>query len=215
MVNSAIALTTLETVKEELNINDTSKDNLLSRHINQASQFIIDQLDRDIVKTVYTNEGYTGTDTPKLTLRQYPIVSIEKIIENDVELIENKDYKLTRQGKKQGMVHRLYFNWIKYNRTFGQLSKTFQNAADLTITVDYTAGYVTPQQAIDDEAESRDLPYDIESLAIKLVAVAYSKYCTGTQGQSNYKAGSRTISWDSVINEHDMRIIDKHKRKWY
>jgi len=214
MINAKIALTILATVKDELNISVSDFDNRLERYINQASQHILNLLDRQIVKTIYENDLYSGTDTESLMLREYPIRSIEKIEVNETELVIDEGYKITLEGKRNGSLYRIGMNWIKANRTFGLLTSTFENASNLTIKVDYIAGYVTPQQVLDGETETRDLPEDLEALAIELVAIKFNKQCLGMQGQENYSAGKRKITWGKVINEDWQNIINIHKRKW-
>lgn len=69
------ALTTLADVKETLDIasSDTSKDNLIIRKINQATEMIENYTGRRFKLTSYTNEEYDATGTDQLILRQRPI----------------------------------------------------------------------------------------------------------------------------------------------
>jgi len=69
------ALCTLADVKESLDIpsSDTSKDNLITRKINQATLMIENYCGRRFKLTTYTNEEYDATGTDQLILRQRPV----------------------------------------------------------------------------------------------------------------------------------------------
>jgi hypothetical protein len=68
------ALTSLADVKESLNVpsSDHTKDNLIIRKINQASQAIENYCER-VFKAADYVEQINGSDTDELTLRQRPV----------------------------------------------------------------------------------------------------------------------------------------------
>lgn len=206
------ALTTLATVKSELGITDTASDTLLERYINSSSDAIIKMIERDLVHTVYTGERYQGSGATKLYLKDWPIVSIQKIEVDDVgEYIVGDDYELTDRDKREGTVYNQYM-WPKVSKTFGDLTTTVGAEEERSITIDYTAGYCTPNQVTGLVCPLRTLPYDLEDLVIDMVATAYGQYCTHTKGQKSYKAGGRTIEWLNMLNDNQKAIINSYKR---
>lgn len=70
------ALTTVADVKESLGLasSDTSKDNLIIRKINQATDAIESYCQRRFVLTQYNQEEYNATQIDELVIRQRPIV---------------------------------------------------------------------------------------------------------------------------------------------
>lgn len=70
------ALTSLSDVKESLGIasGDATKDNLIVRKINQATDAIENYCQRRFALTTYTQEEYRASQIDELTLKQYPIV---------------------------------------------------------------------------------------------------------------------------------------------
>lgn len=69
------ALTSVADVKESLGIDsgDNSKNNLIIRKINQATEMIERYTGRRFKTTIYTNEEYDATGRDQLILRQRPI----------------------------------------------------------------------------------------------------------------------------------------------
>lgn len=70
------ALCTVADVKETLGIDagDTSKDNLITRKINQATTMIENYCGCTFKLTQYTDEEYNATNTDQIVLRNAPIV---------------------------------------------------------------------------------------------------------------------------------------------
>jgi hypothetical protein len=122
-----------------------------------------------------------------------------------------KDYILTVQDKEDGKVYRSC-GWDSSNRTFGVLTSTAYNERLRNISIDYTAGYCTPEQETAEEC-TRTLPYDIEGAIIAMVSRAYKIYCTQTQGQASYKAGSVSIVWKDILGEQS-DVVDFYKRRF-
>ena len=88
------ALTNLNDVKETLGISsgDTSKDNLIKRKINQATEMIEKYCNgRRFKNTTYTNEEYDATNSNQLILRQYPITSTETLALQRRDSSQNED----------------------------------------------------------------------------------------------------------------------------
>ena len=79
------ALTTLADVKESLSIDagNTTKDNLIKRKINQATDMIESYCnlnnDHHFAATTYTNEEYDGSGTNQLSLRARPVITFTSL----------------------------------------------------------------------------------------------------------------------------------------
>lgn len=124
-------------VKETLGLSsgDTSKDNIITRKINQATEMIEGWcgFDRDhhFKQATYTNEEYKGTGSDELVLKAFPVTAVSDFgvrssVENisDWDSISNQDYfTQTNSG-----VLRLLFGSTNYSNNY---------------RVTYTAGYST------------------------------------------------------------------------
>lgn len=139
-------LTTVEVVKQELGITDTSADNKLLNYIRQASDLIARYCNRSFglqtVEEVFLDVCFRGP----IALRHRPVVSIISLVES-TSVIDPADYEL---DKERGMLHRA---------TFGGLG--WHWAGD--IVVEYQAGYDL----------LNDYPYDIERACVLLVKQSY------------------------------------------
>lgn len=84
----AYALCTVEDVKEILGIEsgDTSKDNLIKRKINQATEVIEGYTFRRFKQTTYTDEVYDASGTDQLILRQAPVTTLTSLSARDSSL---------------------------------------------------------------------------------------------------------------------------------
>lgn len=77
------SLTTTANVKSFLNITTSTDDALVARLVTAASAFILAWLNRDLFSNSYT-EVRDGTGTSFLTLRQFPIISVQSVLVNNV-----------------------------------------------------------------------------------------------------------------------------------
>lgn len=100
------ALCSVSDVKESLGIasSDTTKDNLIERKINQASQAISNYCERIFQATDYTDEEYNGSYIDQLVLNQRPI--------NSVTVLQYRATSLNTD------------NWIDINSTYYQIDST-------------------------------------------------------------------------------------------
>lgn len=85
------AFTSIQDVKESLNIasGDSSKDNLIIRKINAATDMIENFLGRRIISTTYTNIEYDATNSDQLILQQRPVTELISFQIRDSDLNEN------------------------------------------------------------------------------------------------------------------------------
>lgn len=147
---SVHALTTLEALKAELDIpvDEKSRDKQLVRYINAASDAIRSYCDRDFARAQRT-EFSTGSGTPALLLRLFPLVEVHSVRVGDRQVTD------FRPDDESGIL------W----RPGGWPRSLLPN-----IEVDYTGGYITPAQAFEDDELERDLPYDLEEACIVTAA---------------------------------------------
>lgn len=147
------ALTTLKTLKSELLIPEaeSSHDATLIRIINGASDAIRRYCRRDFCRATVT-ERVRGSGRQTLLLSRTPIVDIESVLMDDQAVMSYE----VQAGP--GMLINTYGAWP-------------ENA---TITIAYTAGYVTPKQAADSsDTLVRDLPHDVEEACIITAVTRY------------------------------------------
>lgn len=169
------ALTTLADVKESLGISagDTSKDNLIIRKINQATDAIENycglDTDHHLAETTYTNEEYDGTGTRELFLRAKPVTAVSNLAErgttensSDWSTISTSDYFI---GEYSGLIKALFTFSTPYN----------------LYRISYTAGFAT-------------IPSDLAEACVMLVAYLVDNSATGSAVKSKHE-GRRSIEY--------------------
>lgn len=148
---SAHALTTVEALKAELSIpsEDNSRDTVLARAVNAASDAIRRYCRRDFARTEIT-EQLTGRGSPALLVSLSPVVSLE-VVAICGEEIDLENFTVDRAA---GIIERRHGVWPESDRP--------------NISVTYTGGWVTPAQATDEL--KRNLPHDIEEACLIIAA---------------------------------------------
>lgn len=174
-----MGLITLEKLKAKLGITDTSQDTELQEEIDTISEMIEQITGRTFGSTVYTDEKYIGTDTTYLTLKNYPIVSIEKIEIDDLEI---DDYELLEKDKNSGRVYREKL-WKRY--AYENPINNTPNGSELrnvkNVSVSYTAGYTT-------------IPLAVQKITLQECVRAYK--CEDVKGNvSSWKLGNASESY--------------------
>lgn len=127
------ALTNLSDVKESLGIasSDTTKDNLITRKINQATRQIEKYCQRRFASTTYTNEEYNATQIDELVLKNYPIITFTTLDVRNTGLNEDSWETITTD---------LYF----VDTNSGVIYSDFRfNGRWKRFRATYTAGYAT------------------------------------------------------------------------
>lgn len=175
------ALTSVADVKESLGIDsgDTSKDNLIKRKINQATDIIERFCNRRFKSTVYTNEEYDATNTDQLVLRQRPITAVSSFQSRSSTLNESDwedvDSELYFRDDNAGVLD-LNFNatgrWNRYR-------------------ISYTAGYTT-------------IPSDLAEACVTLAGFLVENGTSGTNVKKKQE-GQRSIEYfDSQGNGNSL-----------
>lgn len=184
------ALTTVADVKESLSIDagDTSKDNLITRKINQATLLIESycSLSRDhhFAQTTYTNEEYDGNNKNTLVLRMRPVISLTSFQyrttvtnESSWSDVDSEDYFTDTNSGVIELLFRTNKSWNQYRVT-------------------YSAGFAT-------------IPADLAEACVMLASFWVENSASGTavkkkqEGQRSieyFQPGSHSGS-DSVIDQ--------------
>lgn len=138
-------LTTLETIKAELGITDTSKDVLLARYIGVGSGAVARYLDRVLGKATVVETFRYVRGIEALPLARAPVTSIASVTVGGATLATT-EYEVNSES---GLLHRV-----------GVCPADWCSDA---IVVTYTGGY----ELLD------ELPYEIEEACIRLVKGQY------------------------------------------
>jgi hypothetical protein len=201
------AITNLSTVKEELkiSISDTTVDSLLIRKINSFSDWLEKTLGRKLKFKNYI-EKYVGSGRQKLILKQFPIIEINSIKVAGVTLDET-DYELSDYDAESGIVFR-DCGWEQSGYLVGYVGELI--APKRNIEINYDAGYVLPKDATTENP--RTLPYDLEDLAVNLIAMDYTQ--NGNKGLKTFSVSDVSWSWENGLNQTYQAIIDRYKGRF-
>lgn len=180
------ALTSVADVKESLGISsgDTSKNNLIIRKINQATEMIEHYIGRRLKLTTYTDELYDGTHTDQLVLKQRPVTEVISLKarstvtnDNNFDTIDAENYFVDEDA---GIINAIssFYGW--YERW----------------SVTYSAGYAT-------------IPADIQEAAATLAAhlVNSGSYSSG-QSVKRMTEGSRSVEYQDNTASSGSLIIE-------
>ncbi|WP_213308186.1 head-tail connector protein [Paraburkholderia sacchari] len=170
-------LTTLANAKQWLNVTTANDDQLLTRLVSAASQFVQTWLNRTIASASYT-EKHTGSGSNTLALPNYPITAVSSLSIRGVPIAASPD------GVQVGYTFDDRFLYLIGNVGFS----AFPNGADgqfptwppLGVQVSYTAGYATT-------------PLEIEQAVLELMGL---KYADRTHfGQNSKSVGGEVVSF--------------------
>jgi hypothetical protein len=78
------------------------------------------------------------------------------------------------------------------------------------IEVCYTAGYVLPKDATDDDPQT--LPADLEGLLWDMVAQAYTSLQNGSQGLSSFSISDVSWKFDKSTPDAWVKTINQYRR---
>jgi hypothetical protein len=77
-----------EKLKRKLNLSSASSDDVVQSIVSQASEYLISKLSRTIVQATFTQK-YSGRNTQRMTLREWPIVSVASVLIDGVAIPES------------------------------------------------------------------------------------------------------------------------------
>jgi hypothetical protein len=163
-------LTTLDAVKAELEITDSSSDSILQRYIHVVSDRFVAACNRNFHYVEDHEEQLSDAASAYLSPSDFDnIQSVSKITYDGTE-VPAAHYTL----QDNGLIVHESGSWEDTRYLIeGPLPYISPQQARPLYVVTYTAGYVTPKQEDDDPSLTRNLPYDLEEAIIKEVAKLY------------------------------------------
>lgn len=201
------ALTTLDRMKLMLGLSDIEDERtneIVTLLINKASSWIERQIGRHLGKRSY-RQFYDADGQQELVTLEYPIVSVEYVKEDGKE-VDPKSYDYV-QTAEIGVIYRDE-GWLKAGYRRGLAYDVV--ATKRVIEVSYTAGYVLPKDATDDDPQT--LPADLEGLLWDMVSQAYTSLQNGSQGLSSFSISDVTWNFDKSTPETWLQLINLYRR---
>lgn len=207
------ALTTLSDVETELG--DTSPaDAYIQRLINAVSEQIAAYCGRTFYYEEAIEEDVPGYGNTLIHVSRTPLLSIDSIT-FEGSTVDSDDYSI--YSADAGSIFTSYgWYWTACSNT-SPAPIGLVGTEDKDYTVTYDGGYVTPQQAADDENLTRSLPYDLEDACIREVVTRYRNKARDLSVTSE-KLGSAAVSyrdasgsagfWSPGVKE----VLDKYRR---
>ena len=183
---------------------DAQADLILAMLINKASSWIERLTGRHLGKQAY-HQWYKADGSQELVLMEYPIVSIESIKE-DGRLVSPDKYDFGQTGQI-GVVYRDE-GWLKAGWRSGLAYDMV--ALKRAIEVCYTAGYVLPKDATENDPQT--LPADLEGLVWDMVVQAYASLQNGSQGLHSFSISDVSWEFDKETNPEWVRIVNLYRR---
>lgn len=204
------ALTTLERMKLMLGIQDDPEnpdertDEIIMLLINRASAWVERQIGRHLGKHSY-DQWYVADGQQELVTIEFPIISVESIYE-DGELVDPSCYDFGQTGH-YGVIYRDE-GWLKagYRRGLAyDIAMLKRN-----IEVKYTAGYVLPKDATEDDPQT--LPADLEGLIWEMVSQVYTNLQNGSQGLTAFSISDVRWDFDKSTSDSWTQLISLYRR---
>lgn len=201
------ALTTVERMKLMLglaDVEDERTDTIIEMLINKASAWIERQVGRNLARRYY-DQWYDADGQQELVLLEYPIISVDFIKENGV-LVDPSRYDYGQTGHI-GVVYRDE-GWLKAGYRMGLAYDMIRSKR--VIEVGYTAGYVLPKDATEDDPQT--LPADMEGLLWEIVSQTYTGLQNGSMGLNSFSISD--VHWDFDKSTHPewVQLINLYRR---
>lgn len=201
------ALTTLERMKLMLGLSgveDEKTDEIVTLLINRASSWIERQTGRHLGKNSY-RQWYDADGQQELVTLEYPIIGVECIRE-DGKVVDPSRYDYA-QTADVGVIYRDE-GWLKAGYRRGLAHDIV--ASKRCIEVCYTAGYVLPKDATEDNPQT--LPADLEGLLWDIVSQTYTNLQNGSQGLSSFSISDVTWNFDESQHSEWQQLINLYRR---
>ena len=201
------AMTTLERMKLMLGLSDIEDERtneIIEMLINKASSWIERQVGRHLARNKY-HQWYDANGQQELVLIEYPIIEVEFVKENGV-LVNPSQYDYGQTGEI-GVIYRDE-GWLKAGYRIGlAYDMVYPKQA---IEVSYTAGYVLPKDATDDDPQT--LPADLEGLLWEIVSQAYTGLQNGSMGLSSFTISDVSWNFDKSTHSEWTQLINLYRR---
>ena len=192
------ALTTLDRMKLMLSLDDETDERtctLVELLVNKASSWVEQQVGRPLGKNTY-REFYEADGQQELVTLKYPIISVDYVKEAG-RLVPPERYDYG-QTANIGVIYR-DDGWLRAGYRRG-----------LAIEVRYTAGYVLPKDATDEEPQT--LPADLEGLVWDMVSQAYANMQNGSQGLKSFSISDVSWTFDKSTPAAWLQIVNLYRR---
>ncbi|MBD5156222.1 MAG: hypothetical protein HDT13_01065 [Butyrivibrio sp.] len=136
---------------------------------------------------------------------EYPILNVEYVKEEG-RLVDPSCYDYSQTGEI-GVIYRDE-GWLRAGYRRGLAYDIV--APKRAIEVSYTAGYVLPKDATEDDPQT--LPADLEALVWELVSYAYTGLTNGSQGLKAFSISDVTWTFDKSTHSEWAQIINLYRR---
>ena len=201
------ALTTLEDMAEFMGMDleslpEATKNNII-RLINAASSYIETVTGRKFRKQEYT-EKHFASGYQELCLNQYPILAVESVMDDEGRTLSGYSFEDTGE---YGVLFRDE-GWAVKGYRQG-LSDDIRLSSRY-LTVKYTAGYVLPKDATEEDPET--LPYDLQMIIWQIVQQQWSLAENGANGLSAFSISDVSWTFDKELGSQVQEIINSYKR---
>lgn len=201
------ALTTLEDMAEFMGMDleslpEATKNNII-RLINAASSYIETVTGRKFRKQEYT-EKHFASGYQELCLNQYPILAVESVMDDEGRTLSGYSFEDTGE---YGVLFRDE-GWAVKGYRQG-LSDDIRLSSRY-LMVKYTAGYVLPKDATEEDPET--LPYDLQMIIWQIVQQQWSLAENGANGLSAFSISDVSWTFDKELGSQVQEIINSYKR---
>lgn len=201
------ALATLDRMKLMLSLDDETDERtctLVELLINKASSWVEQQVGRPLGKNTY-REFYEADGQQELVTLKYPIVSVDYVKEaGRIVPPELYDYG---QTANIGVIYR-DDGWLRAGYRRGLANDIIETKRNIEVC--YTAGYVLPKDATDEEPQT--LPADLEGLVWDMVSQAYANMQNGSQGLKSFSISDVSWTFDKSTPAAWLQIVNLYRR---
>ena len=201
------ALTTLDRMKLMLSLDDETDERtctLVELLINKASSWVEQQVGRPLGKNTY-REFYEADGQQELVTLKYPIVSVDYVKEGG-RFVPPVLYDYG-QTANIGVIYR-DDGWLRAGYRRGLANDIIETKRNIEVC--YTAGYVLPKDATDEEPQT--LPADLEGLVWDMVSQAYANMQNGSQGLKSFSISDVSWTFDKSTPAAWLQIVNLYRR---
>ena len=201
------ALTTLDRMKLMLSLDDETDERtctLVELLVNKASSWVEQQVGRPLGKNTY-REFYEADGQQELVTLKYPIISVDYVKEAG-RLVPPELYDYG-QTANSGVIYR-DDGWLRAGYRRGLANDIIETKRNIEVC--YTAGYVLPKDATDEEPQT--LPADLEGLVWDMVSQAYANMQNGSQGLKSFSISDVSWTFDKSTPAAWLQIVNLYRR---
>lgn len=193
MALSDKALTTVASAKDYMGLLDDDSDYVIELLINSVSEDIEKRCRRTFRQTTQT-EKVIGSSGHNLLLACYPVTAVSAVTIDGVAVALTEYEILAESGE------------------LFRIDNTWPSSEHRNITVAYTGGYVLPGQENKTATPPvvRNLPYDLETACIKMVAVDFQR--RGSEHLQTEVLGPLRSDFLADYPRHVLDVLERYTR---